>query len=251
MENVRFILGEINKSIPVPLYYQIKQMLLTAIKDGRLSQGDILPTELEFCAQCEVSRPTIRQALSELVAEGYLYRLKGKGTFVSSPKIAARFLNKLQSFNEEMEQKGLKPSTCVLSFQMVPGRSLVNEKLMLPASSQLFYLERLRFADGEPLVYLETFVPYIQFKALEGVDFVSESLYQSMEEKCGTHVVRVQREIEAVSAGQREAALLDIPKNSALMLVRTVAFTEQGSPAEFSVARYRGDRNKFGVELQR
>lgn len=251
MENVRYLMNAINKDIPVPLYYQIKQMLLTAIKDGRLKDGDMLPTELEFCEQCQVSRPTIRQALSELVSEGYLYRLKGKGTFVASPKIDARFLNKLQSFNEEMLQKGLQPSTQVLSFHVVQGRGIFSEKLMLPASEPLFYLERVRYTNNEPIVYLETYFPYKQFRAMEDVDFVSQSLYHSMEERCGTHVVRVQRDIEAVNATQREATLLMIPKASAMMLVKTTAFTEQGIPAEYSIARYRGDRNKFSVELQR
>lgn len=244
-------LYKIDKDTPVPLYYQIKQLILTAINEGQFKGGDMLPTELEFCEQCGVSRPTIRQALSELVAEGYLYRLKGKGTFVAMPKIDARFLNKLQSFNQEMQQKGLQPSTKVLSLELVNGRSPINEKLLVAPTQKLIYLERVRFADGEPIVYLETYLPYSPYKELLQEDFVNNSLYSLLEDHYSIHVTRVLREIEAVNATQREAGLLEISKNKALCLVKTVAYTDRGMPVEFSVARYRGDRNKFSVELQR
>lgn len=243
--------SKVEKDIPIPLYYQIKQMLLSAIQQGNLSGGDMIPTELEFCERCGVSRPTIRQALSELVAEGYLYRLKGKGTFVAMPKIDARFLNKLQSFNQEMQQKGLTPSTKVLAVEVIPGRSPANEKLNISASQKLIYLERLRFANGEPIVYLETFLPYHPYEKLLEQDFTASSLYSLLEDLYRVRVSHVNREIEAVNATQKEAALLDTVKNKALCLVKTVACTDQGLPVEYSVARYRGDRNKFSVELYR
>ena len=165
------------------------------------------------------------------MTEGYLYRLKGKGTFVSKTKIEARFLNKLQGFNQEMLEKGLKPSTRVLNFSCIPGREDVNTKLNLDSSEPLFYLERIRYADDEPLVYVETYFPYRQFQVLKNVDFVKESLYQSMKEK-------------------RDADLLDIPKGNAMVKVQTIGFAKEGRAVEYSVARYRGDRNSFTIELQ-
>lgn len=250
MESVDFMFGKIHKDIPVPMYYQIKQVILTAIKNGLLQPGEMLPIELAFCEQYEVSRPTIRQALNELVIEGYLYRLKGKGTFVSSPKIEAKFLSKLQNFNDEMLAKGLTPSTKVITFKVISGVQDINNRLKRPNSEKLFYLERVRFANGEPVVYVETFFSYDQFQKLENVDFVSESLYDSMKLKCNCTVARVNRMIEAVSVSQKEATLLEIVKGSAAMLVKTTAFTKQGIPVEYSIARYRGDRNQFSVELE-
>jgi GntR family transcriptional regulator len=244
-------LYKIDKDTPVPLYYQIKQLILTAIHEGQFKGGDMIPTELEFCEQCGVSRPTIRQALSELVAEGYLYRLKGKGTFIAMPKIDARFLNKLQSFNQEMQQKGLHPSTKVLSIESINGRNPINEKLNIAPTQKLIYLERVRYADGEPIVYLETYLPLNPFKDLLQEDFIHNSLYSLLMDHYNINVIRVLREIEAVNATQREASLLNISKSKALCLVKTVAYTDRSMPVEFSVARYRGDRNKFSVELQR
>ncbi len=244
-------LYKIDKEVPIPLYYQIKQSILNAIYSGELKGGDSIPTELEFCEQCGVSRPTIRQALSELVAEGFLYRLKGKGTFVAQPKIDARFLNKLQSFNQEMIQKGMVPSTKVLSLKAIEPKSPINEKLNIPADAMLIYLERLRYTDGEPIVYLETYLPCETFRALLSQDFENNSLYSMLEDLYHRRVERVLREIEAVNATQREADLLQTPKGKAICLVKTVAYTADHTPVEYSIARYRGDRNKFSVELCR
>lgn len=241
---------KVDKGIPVPLYYQVKQGILRAIQEGALKVEDMIPTEAELCEVCGISRPTIRQALSELVTEGYLYRLKGKGTFVSKTKIEARFLNKLQGFNQEMLEKGLKPSTRVLNFSCIPGREDVNTKLNLDSSEPLFYLERIRYADDEPLVYVETYFPYRQFQVLKNVDFVKESLYQSMKELAQIEVTRVHRVLEAVNAEKRDADLLDIPKGNAMVKVQTIGFAKEGRAVEYSVARYRGDRNSFTIELQ-
>jgi len=246
-------LYKIDKEVPIPMYYQIKQSILSAIQEGKLKGGDALPTELEFCKNCDVSRPTIRQALSELVTEGYLYRLKGKGTFVEQPKIEARFLNKLESFSQEMMQKGLRPSTKVLSFREIEGKRGINKKLNLEPSEKLLYLERVRYTDGEPIVYLETYLPYQLFSEFLTKDLEHNSMYMLMEELKNLKVDRVQREIEAVNATTNVAKLLEINKGKAVCLVTTVAYANdtESIPVEYSVARYRGDRNKFSIELYR
>lgn len=251
MKNKISYFYHINKDIPIPMYYQIKQLILKAIKEGELKGGDMLPAELEICEACQVSRPTIRQALSELVAEGYLNRCKGKGTFVSLPKIEGRFLNVLQSFNDEMRQKGMEPSTKIMSLEPVDGRNEINQALGIPASDKLFYLERLRYADGEPIVYLETFLPYHLLPELEKTDLKKQSLYTVLENEYRIKVTRVTREIEAVNSSKRIAEYLEMTGGKAVCLIHTTAYTEQLLPVEYSIAYYRGDRSKFNVELCR
>lgn len=241
----------VDKTIPIPLYYQIKQAILDLILEGTLTEGQLLPTEADFCNQCHISRPTIRQALSELVAEGYLYRQRAKGTFVAEPKIAARFLNELESFNEEMIQKGMKPKTAVLSLRVIKGSKNINEKLRIDNDADLIYLERLRFADGKPVVYLETCLPYKGFELLAEQDFMQQSLYNLLEKLYGIRVEKVVRKIEAVNATVRESGLLEMEKRDAVCLVRTIAYMAGDIPVEYSIARYRGDRNQFTVELHR
>ena len=240
-----------DKESPIPLYYQLKSELLRQIKCGELQVGDMIPSEVEFCKVLGVSRPTVRQALIELVSEGYLSRQKGRGTFVTKPKIDGRFFQKLESFNREMLQKGLTPSTRVLRFEVQSSQPDVCRRLNIPEDEKVIYLKRLRFADGEPLVLLETYLPYTPFVGLLKEDLERDSLYALLEEHYGTCVTRVSREIEAVNATAAEAHLLEITRNQAVCLVHTVAYTQEGTAVEYSVARYRGDRNRFTLELYR
>lgn len=241
----------ITKDIPIPLYYQLKEQLLRRIENGALQVGDLIPSEAEFCETLQISRPTVRQALNELVTEGHLDRQKGRGTFVTRPKVDGRFFQKLESFDKEMTQKGLTPSTEVLQFQTLQGSEPVCRKLGLSIGSKVLYLQRLRFTDGEPLVFLDTYLPYELFPALLEEDFARHSLYAVLESRYGACVTRVSREMEAVNVTAAEAKMLQISKNQAVCLVRTVAYTREGVPVEYSVARYRGDRNRFSVELYR
>ena len=159
----------LHKDIPVPLYYQLKLQILADIKEGRLHVGDMLPPECELCKEMGISRPTVRQAMGELVAEGHLTRCKGKGTFVSAPSVRpvdARFFQGLQSFNEEMLQKGLAPSTRVLALEMVSNREDIAATLRLAEDKRLIHLSRLRSADGQPLVVVDNGLPGLPFSAV-------------------------------------------------------------------------------------
>lgn len=122
---------KIEKQSAIPLYFQLKQLVLGGIEQGILSPGDMIPTEQELSAMLGISRPTIRQALGELVNEGYLTRVKSKGTFISSPKLDAQFFQRLQPFAQELEQKGRKPSTQVLSLEKSEARPDANAALEL------------------------------------------------------------------------------------------------------------------------
>ena len=243
----------LHKDIPVPLYYQLKLQMLADIKEGRLNVGDMLLPECELCEKLGVSRPTVRQAMGELVAEGHLTRCKGKGTFVSAPPSApvdARFFQRLQSFNDEMLQKGLCPSTQVLALGQVDRRRDIAQALRLTEDTRLLYLKRLRCADDKPLVIVETWLPYGPFSGLMGEDFEHKSLYSLLESKYDVRVDRVNRKIEATGVSPEDAKLLDMETGRAVCRVCTTAFAAD-MPVEYSVARYRGDRNQFSVELYR
>lgn len=239
----------LQKNIPVPLYYQLKQNLLAQMQAGALPPGEMLPPENEMCRQLGVSRPTVRQALGELVQEGYLVRRKGKGTFVCPPPVTGRFFQRLQSFNAEMTQKGLCPSTQVLRCEKLTGRAEIAVNLGLPPGEALLHIKRLRLADCQPLVVVDTCLPYGPFRWLMHENLTHDSLYDLLEAK-GTRVDRVTRQIEAISAAPEDARLLQTEPGKAVCLVKSLA-SVGSTPVEYSVARYRGDRNKFTVELFR
>ena len=112
---------------------------------------------MEISEYFGISRPTVRQAINELVVEGYLYRVKAKGTFVSKPKITQDFLQTLDSFNNEMRKKGLVPSTKILEREIVKSDEKVAKTLDLEPGTDVIKLTRLRFADDEPIVFVITY----------------------------------------------------------------------------------------------
>jgi GntR family transcriptional regulator len=256
----------LDKNVPIPLYYQLKKQILSQIEEGNIKEGELLPPEKDLCKVWNISRPTIRQAFAELVDEGFLNRYKGKGTFVSAPKINDRFFSKLESFHDEMVEKGFSPKTLVVKLEVINGPHEANEQLSISPNAPLIYLSRVRSVNSSqkgipdiegykpevPLVYVETFMPYDEYKDLMLVDFSVNSLYDSLEKLYHMRINRVKREFVSVNAQKIEAEHLQISRNKALLLVKTVAFSaNKSSPVEFSIARYRGDLNKFSVELSR
>lgn len=241
----------LDKTSPVPLYLQLKSKILAEIESGALKAGDLLPSEAELVAALAISRPTVRQALSELSVEGYVHKQRGRGSFVSYPKIEGRFLSKLQSFAEEMRQQRLTPSTTVLSLAKIDGIPQVNDRLGLPHSEPLIALSRLRFADGAPVVIVDTCLPYTPFAGLLTADLENASLYDTLERDYATRVSRVARTIEAAPAAAQDAELLRVKQGAPVCLVHTVAYSVDNRAVEHSVARYRGDMTRFSLELYR
>ncbi len=239
----------INKSTPVPLYFQLKQIILDEINSGSLSPGDIIPTELEFAQLYDISRTTIRQAVTELVSDGYLYRQKGKGTFVAKPKINQDFIQKIETFNDEMKQKGLQPSTKVITLQKEEADSTTAQILQLKKDDAVITLNRLRYADGEPIVYVETSLPYKLCKAVLDFNMEKESLYDILSRSEEIKVHRVIRTIEAKSARKAEADYLRIQTGDPVQYIEFIAYNKYNVPVEYSRSYYRGDKNKFTVEL--
>ena len=132
----------ISKASPVPLYFQLKTQLVELLKQGIFQAGDKLPTEAEFCELLDISRPTVRQAFSELINEGYITRHKAKGTFVSRPKIEGYFFQKLGSFDEEMRSLHLTPSTRVIVSEVI---ELPEECVEIyPKSKRAFVMQIMR-----------------------------------------------------------------------------------------------------------
>lgn len=237
----------IDKDLPIPLYFQLKAQILDLLKAKVFQPGDKLPTEVEFCELLDISRPTVRQAFMELINEGYITRRKAKGTYVAQPKIEGVFFQKLISYDEEMRSLQLTPATKVLACEVIAAPD--HCKAVFANSDQVFHLERLRFADDQPMVLVNTYVPYERFPGLEKIDFTTMSLYEVMDQQYHTPIVYVDRSVEARNAPAREAKLLEIDLKQALMHVKTIAYDDQDQPTELSVADYRGDRNQFKMRL--
>ncbi len=239
----------IDKSSPIPLYFQLKQLLLTAINDGTYPPGSMIPTENELIETYSISRTTVRQAISELVQEGRLNRIKSKGTFVTDPKINQAFLSKIESFNVQIEREGHVPSTQVLSLAMKKADDFVAPHLEISASENIIYLQRRRFADDIPIVTIDTYLPDKFCHGLLKVDFTQNSLYNELSTSDKTRVVRIHRHIEATSATKQDVKQLDITLKTPILKTLSTGYNIYNEAIEFSVARYRGDRSSFDIDV--
>lgn len=241
----------LNRKIPIPLYYQLKSILLEYIKEHHDDTQSPIPTEIEISEYFGISRPTVRQAINELVVEGYLYRIKAKGTFISKPKIEQDFLLILDSFNNEMKKKGLTPSTRILARELVKCDEKVAQTLKINEGDDVIKLSRLRFANDEPIVFVITYIPYRICPGLMTRDLEIESIYEIIEKESGMLISSATRSLESMLAGDFEAKLLNIPKGAPVQYFESVISLENGTPVEYSLAKYRSDRSKFTFELKR
>ena len=239
----------LDKSVPMPLYYQLKTLIAEEIENGSYPVGSLIPTEAELSEMFAISRTTVRQAIAELVHEGKLYRVKSKGTFVARQKIRQDFMNRLQSFNEEMRQSGRCPSTEVLSLNVVTTPEEL-EEMGCRWPKQSILLHRRRCADGEAVVCVQTYLPYDKCRHVLSHDFTNESMYTVLAEDESTRVTRVCRICEAVAADKQDTELLGVKKGSPIHFITTLGYNQAGDVVEYSLARYRGDQNKFYVELK-
>lgn len=241
--------SQIDKTTPIPLYFQLKKIILQEIKNGTYPVGGLIPTEKELSDTFQISRTTVRQAITELVQEGWLYRIKSKGTYVSQPKISQDFIKKLESFNDQIIRAGMTPSTEILKLEVIKSSGKVISSLNLKDTASVIYLHRKRLADNEPIVTIETYLPYDACSFILSRDLENERLYSILEEHKETCIFRVRRIVEAVEANASDKKHLDIPIGKPVQHFTSIGYNAYGKPIEYSLARYRGDRNSFEITV--
>jgi len=234
--------------VPVPLYYRIREDLRELIDSGQLRPGDRLSSERELSNQYGVSGITVKRAILDLVRDGLLYRVPGKGTFVPQPKME-RDLSRLTSFTEEMLHYGLKPDSRVLEARIAPASGSVARNLDLLPGEKVIALERVRFANGEPLMLEKTFLPERLFPDLLSEDLATQSLYHFITEKYGVSLVKARETLEPVIINDKEAHDLAVETGAPGLLLELVAYTDNGRPIEYTKAIVRGDRCKYYIEM--
>ncbi len=242
---------KIDRESAVPYYHQLKLFLLGEIRSGRLKQGQKLPSEAEFCDTYNISRTVVRQTIKELQNEGYLTTEKGKGTFISQPRIIEGFVQSLSGFYEDMVKRGYRVSTHILKQELIPASHSVSHKLRVEEGTPVVTISRIRRLDDEPSVYVTTYVPQEICPKLLNADLENRSLYSFLEKNCGVEIFRGHRYIGVELANEYEASLLNIDVGSPLIELESVSYLRDERPLEYFHALHRGDRTKFEVELVR
>lgn len=232
---------------PIPLHHQVYLDLQAALDAAEWRAGDRLPTERDLAVRYGCSLITIRRALSELVRDGRLERTRGRGTFVLAPRIDVDFAGDM-SFTEEMQTRGLDPQTRLIASRPEAAVQSVATALGLELGSPTLYLERLRLADGEPLLLEQVHLPAERFPGLLATDLEAGSLYELLTERYGVRVARAREALEPVLLRAREARLLGRRAGSPALLIEGIASTADGTPIEIGRTFVRGDRTRYYVE---
>jgi GntR family transcriptional regulator len=237
----------LERSNPLPLYYQLKEVLKQQIRAGHLAPHTSIPSEPELVAQYHVSRATVRQALTELVHEGLLYRQHGRGTFVCEPRIQQN-ISELTSFSDELRRRGKRPGGLLLVSELVRGSHEVRERLRLSDEEQVVRLERLRQADDVPVALEIDYLPHpraanIYARAKETAE---GSLYSVMTSE-GMHPYINEQTFKGDMPTQREAELLRIDADKPGLRLSSTTFDETGAPIEYTEAFY--PSTQYDVQL--
>ncbi|WP_077615868.1 GntR family transcriptional regulator [Caenibacillus caldisaponilyticus] len=239
----------IDKRSPVPIYYQIEEHIKKMIDTHQLKPGDAIPSERELTEAFQVSRMTVRQAITDLVNAGLLIRKKGKGTFVAEPKIEQP-LQGLTSFTEDMQRRGMKAGAKILRFSKIPSDESIAQKLDIRTGAAIYEIKRIRFADAEPMALERTYLPAELVQGLTA-DIFEQSLYAYIENVLHYRIAHADQVIEATTAGHDEIEHLNMAPGSPVLRIHRLTFLENGQPLEWVDSAYRGDRYKFVISLKR
>ena len=232
----------------IPLYYQIQRALMEKIQSGELSTGDPLASEEELARVYQVSRMTARQALHGLKTSGFAFSQKGRGTFVTRPKLEKNIMH-LRGFTEDMKHLGMVPSSKLLEQTVVTATEDLAEKLKVEPEEIVMRLRRLRLADGIPMALEESHIPLKQFPGLDKISFAKQSLYFVLRESYGVRVAWADEVIEALPATREESELLTIPKRASILSISRIIMTTEETPIEVACSRYRGDRYRASIRV--
>lgn len=240
----------LDKHDPTPLYYQLKEVILSHIDSGEWQPGMQLPSERELCAQFRISRITVRQALAELEMEGRLVRDQGRGTFIAPPRIK-QHLTRLTGFTQDMQARGQKPGSVVLRLTVTRATAAIAHRLRLDAHHRnVVLLQRLRTANGEPMAVETAYLSETLCGGIVDEDLANQSLYTLLTQKYGITPTRAEQQLEAVACPASEAKLLGIPKGSPVLHLHRTTFSQHDQPFETVESYYRGDKYVFHAELK-
>ena len=229
----------------VPAYIRIHDAIKKEIDEGVWEIGQRLPSERDLADDYEVSRMTLRQAITLLVEEGILERRVGSGTYVASHRVQEK-MRGTTSFTEIVRSQGKTPSSQLISYQRKPANETEIQQLQLKTTDTVVRMERVRFADNVPLVFEVASIPEKLIQSFNQED-ITEHFFQTLTDN-GYEIGKSQQTIYAKNASERVANYLKVPKNHAVLALTQVSYFTDGRPFEYVHSQYVGDRVEFYLE---
>ena len=235
---------EIDRSSPVPLYFQVAQVFEKAILDGDLKPGDRFENELALAKRLNLSRPTTRRAIQELVDKGMLVRKRGVGTQVVQTPVHRPV--ELTSLFDDLARAGQGPATTVLDYHIGTASEEILGHLNLAPDAEVLTMRRLRSSGGQPLALMTNYLPAAL--APDRDELERAGLYQALRSR-GVHIRLARQRIGAKIADREEARLLDEKPKAALLVMNRTAFDDSGRIVEYGSHVYRASRYYFDTTL--
>jgi GntR family transcriptional regulator len=236
---------------PVPKYYRVQEDLREKISEW--DEGEMIPSEKELCEMYSVSRITVRRAIKNLVQDGWLDRIQGKGTFVTKPTFRRehreRLVREIKGFFEDMSSRGFDVGSEVLESKITDPTQKNLGPFRLPTDGMVFALVRLRFVNGQPHHIVYTYLPVKRFPGIETYDFSQGSLYSILRREYGATLKRARYLAEASIVTEREIKLLGIEPGSPMLVIYSTVYNEEGVPIVFGYSRHRADKGQIEFEV--
>ena len=234
----------ITRKSPVPLYNQLKNIILDDIKTNSLAIDTKIPSERELSEKYKISRMTARRAVDELVKDKYLIRIIGKGTYVTDINKSSEF-TRVISFTEDMQKLGHPVKSKVLSFSLLVPGERIREKLKIDKGEKVFEIVRLRFANNISTALQSSYILYGFCPNLMDYDFSIFSLYDILEKRYNLKLLYASNVLEARMINENEMKLFGIRKGIAVFVLTQITFLENDVAFEFVTSIYRSDKYKF------
>lgn len=217
-----------------PYYKQLADLIRTKVLNGEWEAGLQLPSEEAYAKRLEVSRGTLKRAISSLVDENVLEQIHGKGTFIKKQKTAHTFGQELISFAESMSRIGGDFTTQVVEKKSQETSIFDHDRFPVKQKGDYLYLKRVRSTDDEPAILIENMIDKALCPGIESVNFEEETLFETIERLSEQSIVRGRREFKAVIASEEVSKHLDIEVGSPVLLLEQTVYLENGYPVEAS-----------------
>lgn len=237
--------GDLDRTGPVPLYFQVSSRLEAAIRSGEIAPGARLENEISIAERLGLSRPTIRRAIQELVDKGLLVRRRGVGTQVVQGQVTRQV--ELTSLYEDMQGAHQEPGTRVLEHVVKPATDEVAESLGVAPGSDVVYLRRQRLTGTVPVAILENHLPP-EFADITTAQLEARGLYQVLRAR-GVAIQVAKQRIGARRSSGDESELLGIDRGGPVLTVHRIAFDNNGRAIEYGHHCYRPDMYSFETTL--
>jgi len=237
----------LGKDSPIPLYYQLAEKLREKIKDGEWAINTLIPSETELCKQYEISRGTVRQAISELIKSNLVYKNQGKGTFIAKPGLV-RPVSTFYRPHKETEKNEVEPTRKMIENTIIFPDDLIRKNMNLTEVTKVYKIIFIVFFNQEPVALEVSHLIEKLFPQLEKQNLTNIALYETLMREYQIKIPRVRETFEPILINESDSEKLNVPINSLGVLVKRTAWTSDRI-FEFRTTIIPKDKCQYSVEL--